>query len=100
MLKLKKGAYLINVGRGASVVDDDLIELIDAEHLSGAALDVFHVEPLSKEHPFWVHPKITVMPHVAGLTNPKTAVLQIVENFERMRNGSALINLVSQERKY
>lgn len=100
LLKLTKGAYLINVGRGGHLIENDLLELINAGHLSGAALDVFQEEPLPENHRFWDHPKITVMPHVAGLTNPKTAVLQIVENYERMKRGKELINLVSQERKY
>ncbi|MEO1257759.1 MAG: glyoxylate/hydroxypyruvate reductase A [Bacteroidota bacterium] len=100
LLKLKKGAYLINVGRGPHLVDEDLIELLDAAYLSGAALDVFHEEPLPEKHPFWAHPKITVMPHVAGMTNIKTAVSQVVENYQRMKKGKQLINIVSQERKY
>ena len=100
LLKLKKGAYLINVGRGPHVVDDDLIELIEDGFLSGAALDVFHEEPLPAKHPFWEHPKITVMPHVASMTNIRTAVSQVVENYKRMKNGKQLINIVSQERKY
>ncbi len=100
LLKLKKGAYLINVGRGLHVVDEDLLALIDVEHLSGAALDVFHEEPLPEDHPFWSHMKITVMPHVAGLTNTRTAVSQIVENYERMKKGEGLLNVVSHDRKY
>ena len=98
--KLKKDAYLINVGRGGHLVDEDLLELIDSEHLSGAALDVFQEEPLPVNHPFWGHPKITAMPHVAGLTNPKTAVLQMVENYKRVKRGEGLINEVSHVRKY
>ncbi|MEZ4935652.1 MAG: glyoxylate/hydroxypyruvate reductase A [Saprospiraceae bacterium] len=98
--KLKKGAYLINVGRGGHLIDTDLLELIDAGHLSGAALDVFQEEPLPGNHPFWEHPKITVMPHVAGLTNPATAVSQIIENYERMKRGEELMNVVSRGKRY
>ncbi len=100
LAKLKKGAYVINVGRGGHVIEKDLLAAIDTGHLSGAALDVFHEEPLPEDHPFWAHPKITVMPHVAGLTNPRTAVLQIVENYERMKRGEELMNIVLQARGY
>lgn len=100
LLKLKQGAYLINIGRGPHVVDEDLLALLEEGHLSGAALDVFHTEPLPVDHPFWEHPNIAVMPHVAGVTNPKTAVQQIVENFKRMKNGSDLLHVVSPKRKY
>ena len=100
LLKLKKGAYLINVGRGGHLVDGDLLELINEGHLSGAALDVFQEEPLPEKHPFWEHPNIVVMPHVAGLTNPKTAVSQMVENYERMKRGEELLNVVSHGRGY
>ena len=57
--RLRPGGYLINVARGAHLVDDDLLALLDSGHLAGATLDVFRVEPLPKEHPFWSHPKIT-----------------------------------------
>ena len=53
------GGYVINVARGAHLVDEDLIALLDSGHLAGAALDVFRTEPLPAEHPFWRHPKIT-----------------------------------------
>ena len=100
LLKLKREAYLINVARGGHLVDEDLLELMNEGHLSGVGLDVFRKEPLPESHPFWEHPKITITPHVAGLTNTKTAVLQIVENYERMKNRDELINLVSLNRKY
>ncbi|MBA4194789.1 MAG: glyoxylate/hydroxypyruvate reductase A, partial [Comamonadaceae bacterium] len=58
--RLKPGGYLINVARGAHLVDDDLIALIDGGHLAGATLDVFRTEPLPPEHPFWHHRAITV----------------------------------------
>lgn len=100
LLKLKKDAYLINVGRGPHLVNDDLLNLLSQNHLSGAFLDVFDEEPLPQNHTFWNHPKISITPHVASLTNTNTAVQQIVENYNRLKNDKPLLNLVSHERKY
>lgn len=98
--QLPKGAYLINVGRGGHLVEPDLIPLIDNGHLSGATLDVFHTEPLPKNHLFWKHPKIQVTPHVASLTNLDSAVHQVVENYKRMKSGEELLNEVSPQKGY
>jgi glyoxylate/hydroxypyruvate reductase A len=97
---LPKGAYLINMARGAHVVDDDLLAALDSGQLSGAALDVFNVEPLPKDHPFWSHPKVYVTPHVAGSTNPRTASPGVVENVKRLRAGQPLINTVDPKTGY
>ena len=58
--KLKRGAYVINVGRGQTLVEEDLIALLDKGHLSGACLDVFRTEPLPADHQFRNHNKIPV----------------------------------------
>ena len=91
---LPKGAYLINMGRGGHVVDNDLLAAIDSGHLSGAALDVFNTEPLPESHRYWTHPKVKVTPHIAGATNPRTASPGVIENIKRMRAGQPLINTV------
>src|SRR5215467_9416388 len=62
---MPRGAMLVNVGRGRHVVEKDLIEALDAGQLSYAALDALWPEPLSPTSPLWMHPKVTVMPHVA-----------------------------------
>lgn len=98
--KLPDGAYLINVARGEHVVDDDLIEMIDKEKLSGACLDVFRTEPLPEDHPFWTHPNIMITPHIASLTNPKSVAPQIIENYRRVKSGQTLLNQVSIESGY
>lgn len=98
--KLPKGAYIINVARGEHLVDEDLLDMIDSGHLSGASLDVFREEPLPEEHPFWDHPAIHITPHIASITNPSSAVSQILENYDRMRHGEELINVVSQTKGY
>lgn len=98
--KLPKESFLINVGRGEHLVDVDLISTLDASMLSGAFLDVFINEPLSKEHPFWNHPKIQITPHVASLTNVETAIEQIAENYKRFLKKEKLLNVVSLKKGY
>lgn len=98
--KLPEDAYLINVGRGAHLNEEDLISALDNGKLSGAALDVFKEEPLPEDHPFWKHPKIFVTPHTASITNPKTIVPKMLENFKRYKNGEDLTDEVDLEKGY
>lgn len=97
---LNKRAYLINAGRGQHLVDEDLISLLDSEHLSGALLDVFRVEPLPEDHPFWSNQKISITPHVASLTNVNTASDIVVENYRKFRRKEKLDNVISLEKGY
>src|SRR5687768_16130415 len=76
--KIKLGGALINVARGGHLVAEDLIEVLDAGRLAHAYLDVFEHEPLPHDHPLWTHPAITITPHAAALTEPRTAVPRIV----------------------
>jgi glyoxylate/hydroxypyruvate reductase len=96
----KSGAFLINVGRGEHFAEADLIELLDDNHLSGALLDVFRVEPLPTEHPFWTHPKIQLTPHIASITNFESATKQMAQNYRAFIAGNALQNVVSHEKGY
>lgn len=98
--KLPQGAKLINLARGPHVVDEDLIQLLDEEHLSSAVLDVFDEEPLLKNSPYWSHPKVLVTPHVASMTDPQSVVNQIYENIENVKNGKDLKNQVDRSKKY
>lgn len=97
---LPRGAYLINVGRGEHVVEEDFLTFLHSSHLAGAALDVFETEPLPEDHPFWSQSNVVITPHVAGLTNLETAVEQVVENYQRVQRGDPLLNVVSQARGY
>ncbi len=99
-LKLPEGAAIINPGRGGHLVDEDLIKALDSGHLSGATLDVFHVEPLPEESPLWSHPKIRVTPHVASIAAPGQVAELAAKNIIRARNGDALINQVDLTRGY
>ena len=98
--RLAPGAFLVNAGRGASVVDADLLAALDAGQLSAAALDVFRQEPLPPDHPFWTHPGVLVSPHVAAPTHARTAVAVMAETIRRHERGEPLANLVDRARGY
>ena len=98
--RLKPGGYLINVARGAHLVDDDLIALIDSGHLAGATLDVFRTEPLPPEHPFWHHPAITVTPHTSARTLRDESIAQIAGKIARLERGEPVAGLVDPARGY
>jgi glyoxylate/hydroxypyruvate reductase A len=101
--QLPRGSHLINVGRGATIVDEDLLAALDAGHLAGAVLDVFRTEPLPAEHPFWHHPKVTVTPHLSGPTPRRPAARQIAESIAALEAGTpatALPGYVDRARGY
>jgi glyoxylate/hydroxypyruvate reductase A len=98
--KLPAGAYVINVARGQHLIEKDLLAALDSGHLAGACLDVFEVEPLPEDHPFWSHPNIIVTPHISSLTNPKAVAPQIIENYKRTITGQPLLNVVDMKRGY
>ena len=97
---LKPHSCLINVARGPHVVTGDLLEALDSGHLGHAYLDVFDSEPLPASSPLWKHPGVTITPHSAALTEPRTAVAKIVENVERVRRGEKPLHLVDFEAGY
>jgi len=98
--KLPAGAYVINVARGQHLIEKDLLAALNSGQLAGACLDVFAVEPLPEDHPFWRHPKIIVTPHISSLTNPKAVAPQIIENYQRTKAGKPLLNVVDIKRGY
>ena len=91
---LQRHSCVINVARGGHVVTEDLLAALDSGHLGHAYLDVFDSEPLPASSPLWRHPGVTVTPHSAALTEPRTAIAKIVENVERVRRGETPLNLV------
>jgi glyoxylate/hydroxypyruvate reductase A len=88
---MPKGAMLVNVGRGRHVVDEDLIKALDSGHLSYAALDALWPEPLPTESPLWLHPKVTVMPHVARRPTVAGLVAEMAANIRRLAAGQPLL---------
>jgi len=97
---MKKGAAFINAGRGKQVVEADLINALDQDHLRGATLDVMVTEPLPADHPFWDHPKVNVWPHVSAQTNPESAGEQVAEAISDIRAGREPRNSVNIARGY
>lgn len=98
--KLPPGAYLINVARGEHLVEEDLLDALECGHLSGACLDVFNIEPLPEDHPFWDHPNIMITPHISSLTDPKAVMPQILDNYHRIKSGKPLLHVVDIARGY
>ncbi len=91
--QLQPGGYVINVARGAHLVDDDLIRLLDQGHLAGATLDVFRTEPLPPAHAFWRHPAITVTPHISARTLREESVAQVASKITALQRGEPLASL-------
>jgi glyoxylate/hydroxypyruvate reductase A len=97
---LPRGAGLVNLARGAHVVDADLLAALEGGQLAHAVLDVFHTEPLPAAHPFWSHPRVTVLPHVAAQTDPGSAAQVVAANVRALLQGQALAHLVRPDRGY
>ena len=97
---MPRGGYVINAGRGGHLVEAELIPALDSGQLAGATLDVFATEPLPDSHPFWNHPAITVTPHNASVTDPRSVAAQVAENIRRHRAGEPLLNPVDPAAGY
>ncbi|MBQ2260666.1 MAG: glyoxylate/hydroxypyruvate reductase A [Loktanella sp.] len=97
---LAKGAFVINPGRGPLIDDDALLRALDSGQIAHATLDVFRVEPLPADHPFWAHPQVTVTPHIAATTRAETAAEIIVDNIRRGETGRPFLNVVDRGRGY
>lgn len=98
--RLQPGGYLVNVARGAHLVEEDLLALLDSGHLAGATLDVFRQEPLPAGHPFWTHPAITVTPHTAARTLRDESIAQIVGKIRALEAGLPVAGVVDPLRGY
>ena len=102
LAKMKRTGYLINVGRGAIVVLNDLVNALRAGKLAGAALDVFEVEPLPADSPLWDMPNVIITPHTAGYS-PVIAgrhLAALVENVGRFARGEPVKNVVDKAAWY
>ncbi len=97
---MPRGAMLVNVGRGKHVVNEDLIRALDSGQLSYAALDALWPEPLPRESPLWLHPKITVMPHVARRPTVLQLATEIVANIRSIEAGRGLLQEVDTNLGY
>ena len=97
---LPKGAYIINAARGPHQVEREILSALDSGQLSGAALDVFETEPLPESSPLWNHPKVTVTPHIAAISDPDAAVQMVADGIARFERGEPLSNVVDLDRGY
>lgn len=98
--RLADGAHVVNLARGTHLNDDDLVALLDSGKLGGATLDVFSTEPLPPDHPFWNHPRITVTPHVSGVTMLEESVQQVAHKIRSLERGEPVSGLVDWTRGY
>lgn len=97
---LPRGAGVVNLARGAHVVDADLLAALDSGQVGHAVLDVFAHEPLRPAHPYWQHPRVTVLPHVAAQTDPRSAAQVVANNVRALFAGREPAHLVQLERGY
>lgn len=96
----RPGAALVNLARGAQVVEADLLAALDAGHIGHAVLDVFASEPLPAGHRFWRHPRVTVLPHAAAQTDPRSAARVAAANVRAVRAGRPPAHRVDRARGY
>jgi glyoxylate/hydroxypyruvate reductase A len=94
------GAYLINAGRGGLQVDADIVAALDEGTLAGATLDVFPAEPLPLSSPLWMHQKVTITPHNAAASSPRSIVANIVRQIDRFEIGMPLEHIVDRSAGY
>ena len=98
--KLAKDAWLVQIGRGEHLVEDDLLLALEHGHLGGASLDVFRAEPLPADHPFWQHECLRITPHIASDSLPEVVAGQVVDTARALRDGQPLAMGVDRARGY
>jgi glyoxylate/hydroxypyruvate reductase A len=97
---LPRGAGLVNLARGAHLVDADLLAALASGQIGHAVLDVFHAEPLPADHAYWGHPQVTLLPHVAALTDARSAAAAVARNIEALARGAPLEHQVERQTGY
>lgn len=100
LAQLPRGAAVVNLSRGELVDDDALLEALDSGHVAAAYLDVFRQEPLPADHPFWRHPRVSITPHVAAITDTRLACMQIAQKIRRLETGEPISGMVNRLRGY
>lgn len=97
---MPRGGAVVNLGRGAHVVEADLLAALDGGQLRHCVLDVFDVEPLPPTHAFWRYARVTLLPHAAALTDPRSAAQVVATNLRALEAGQPLLHLVDRRRGY
>ncbi|WP_199932031.1 NAD(P)-dependent oxidoreductase [Xanthomonas citri] len=98
--KLPKGAFLINAARGGILVENDFLDLLNENRLSGAVLDVFDTEPLPRTSPFWDCDNVLVTPHIAAQPTINVVVDQFINNLGRLENGLPILHEINRKIGY
>jgi len=97
---MPKGAVIINPGRGPMIDDAALLNALNNGQISHATLDVFRVEPLPVDDPYWAHPNVTVTPHIAAETRVTSSARMVAENVRRAEANEPLMNVVDRSAGY
>ncbi|MDC1417482.1 glyoxylate/hydroxypyruvate reductase A [Candidatus Thioglobus sp.] len=97
---LPKNSFIINIGRGGIINEEDLLTLLNDRHIKAAALDVFTQEPLPENNSLWGHPSVYITPHIAGQSNPNSAGQTISENIYRIQKGELPYPIYSRTNGY
>jgi glyoxylate/hydroxypyruvate reductase len=100
LARLPRGAVLVNIARGAHLVEADLLALLDDGHLGAAVLDVFAPEPLAADSPLWRHPRVTVTPHISAMTLVDESMEQIAGKIRALEQGQAVPGVIDRARGY
>lgn len=100
--KMKKNGYLINIGRGNTIVEKDLLDVLKEGEIGGVALDVFDKEPLPKEHPFWMLDNVIITPHIAykSARHAERVFMMFLQNLQLYSEGKPLLNVVNKQLGY
>lgn len=99
---MKPTSFLVNIGRGAIIKEDDLVKGLQRGWLAGAGLDVFETEPLPADSPLWQLENVILSPHISGFTPhyDERATDLFAENLRRYLAGKPLLNVVNREAGY
>lgn len=98
--RMPQGGYLINIARGAHVVEPDLIAAVKSGHLAGAALDVQCHEPMLPDDPLWGVPGIVITPHIAAQSSAQTIAAQFLAGLACVERGEPPPQTVDRARGY
>lgn len=97
---LMPDGYLINIARGAHLVEEDLLKLLSSGHMAGACLDVLRTEPAPADHSFRTHPRITLTPHISAMTLLEPSIAQISKKIMALHAGQHISGTVQREPGY
>lgn len=94
------GPILLNAGRGGLQVEADILAALDDGTLKAATLDVFEIEPLPEASALWMHPRVTLTPHNAAISEPSAIARYIADAIEIFERTGRLANVVDPKRQY